>query len=101
MVSNSIPACVPTMTLFTRDIIAKTAESVIKVVSIPEEAKIFAVSCPVYLISNVKSSIQGFKMTYKGPDSTTITSNFRFSAAFFKNSSTVFDLPYVIIISFA
>ena len=51
--------------------IAKTAESVITVVSIPSLAMFVASSCP----------------WYEGADSATITSNLRFLAAAYKNKN--------------
>ena len=77
-------ACVPTMTLLTLDIIANIAESVISVVSI---------------LAFAKAAANCWPLKY-GADSATITWNFLpFSAAPFKNISTVLDLPTVRITS--
>mmetsp|Transcript_81655 Transcript_81655/g.197921 ORF Transcript_81655/g.197921 Transcript_81655/m.197921 type:complete len:215 (-) Transcript_81655:201-845(-) len=81
----AITACAPQMTLFTRAMMANTAESLMTVVWIPASAYTFAVSCP----------------TNVGAVSTTMTSNLRRFAAAFKNSSTVDDLPKVRMTSFA
>jgi len=76
------PAWVPMMTLLTRAIMAKMAESVMTVVSIGTEASRAAISCP----------------SYQGARSATITWNDRLLAARRKRS-TVRDLPIVRMIS--
>jgi len=65
------------MTLFTLAIMAKMAESVMRVVSIPAWARVRAICCP----------------SYPGADSATMTWNFRFLAAYFRNSETVLEPP--------
>lgn len=83
----------------TRDIKAKTAESVTNVVSIAASARLRA-SCWPYNEKVCLALIneRGFTW-YDGAASVTITWNFLFLAAPLRNASTVFECPVVIITS--